>query len=120
MTAAEELTTEIMDSFILLHHNPFKTELIGSARLSMLVFDWLTDGVCQRSLGDRLAGRTWKLAQVRRQSKRALIKFLPWPADVEYLTLPCVESSGKQPDLITEGQLRSEGQHGAWWVIIIV
>lgn len=86
----------------------------------MLVFDWLTGGVCQRTLGDRSAGHTWKLAQVRLQSKQALIKFPPWPADIEYLTLQCVESSRKQPDLIAEGQLRSGGQDGAWWVMVIV
>lgn len=86
-----------MESFVL-HHNPFKTELIGSARLTMLVFDGLTDGVCQRTLGDQSAGRTWKLAQVRLQSRRGLIEFPPWPAGVECLTLQCVESSRKQPD----------------------
>lgn len=82
----------------------------------MLVFDWLTGHTCQRRLGDRPAGHTWKLAQVGLQSKEALIKFPPWPADVEYLTLWCVESSRKQPDLIAEGQLRSERQYGARWV----
>lgn len=65
--SAEEPRTKMIDSFILFHLNPFKTELIGLARLSMLVFDWLTDHVCQRTLGDQTAGHAWKLAQVRLQ-----------------------------------------------------